>query len=76
MSELTIDGFYRNLMDEISLASESETYGWEAQDFFTAVVLEYLEEYGIQNDKKRRSAHYKGMAQQTMELASEFSHKL
>ena len=46
MSELTIDGFYRNLMDEISLASESETYGWEAQDFFTAVVLEYLEESG------------------------------
>ena len=46
MSELTIEKFYRNLMDEVSMASESDTFGWEAQDFFTAVVLEYLEESG------------------------------
>lgn len=43
---MTIESFYNNLLDELSMASESETYGWEAQDFFTAVVLEYLEESG------------------------------
>lgn len=46
MGEMTIERFYENLLDEISMASEAETYGWEAQDFFTAVVLEYLEESG------------------------------
>lgn len=46
MSEMTIERFYENLLEEISMASEAETYGWEAQDFFTAVVLEYLEESG------------------------------
>ena len=46
MSEMTIEKFYENLLDEISMASEAETYGWEGQDFFTAVVLEYLEESG------------------------------
>jgi len=46
MSEMTIERFYENLLDEISMASEAETYGWEGQDFFTAVVLEYLEESG------------------------------
>lgn len=28
------------------MASDSETFGWEPQDFFTAVMLEYLEETG------------------------------
>ena len=46
MSELTINAFYQNFMDEISVASDSDTYGWEPQDFFTAVILEYLEEAG------------------------------
>lgn len=46
MSELTINSFYQNFMEEISIASDSETYGWEPQDFFTAVMLEYLEDAG------------------------------
>ena len=46
MSEISISAFYNNFMEEIAMASDSETYGWEAQDFFTAVMLEYLEEAG------------------------------
>lgn len=46
MSEVSINEFYSNFMEEISMASDSETYGWESQDFFTAVMLEYLEEAG------------------------------
>lgn len=46
MSETTLNSFYFSFMEEISLAGDAETYGWEAQDFFTAVMLEYLEEVG------------------------------
>ena len=46
MSELTINEFYSNFMEEISMAKDSETFGWESQDFFTAVMLEYLEDAG------------------------------
>ena len=46
MSEISINSFYSNFMEEISMASDSETFGWEPQDFFTAVMLEYLEETG------------------------------
>lgn len=46
MSESSINSFYSNFMEEITMASDSETFGWEPQDFFTAVMLEYLEETG------------------------------
>ena len=46
MSELTINEFYSNFMEEISMAKDSEKFGWESQDFFTAVMLEYLEDAG------------------------------
>lgn len=46
MSDISINSFYSNFMEEISIASDSETYGWELQDFFTAVILEYLVELG------------------------------
>ena len=46
MGESTINTFYKSFMEEVSMASSSETYGWELQDFFTAVMLDYLEEAG------------------------------
>lgn len=46
MSDLSINEFYSCFMEEISIASDTETYGWEAQDFFTVVMLEYLEDAG------------------------------
>ena len=46
MSETSINSFYKDFMEEVSMASSSETYGWEPQDFFTAVMLDYLEEAG------------------------------
>ncbi len=46
MSEITLNSFYSGFMEEISLASDTETHGWETQDFFTTVMLEYLEEVG------------------------------
>ena len=49
MKEVNINSFYRDFMEEVSLASSSETFGWEQQDFFTAVMLDYLEEAGEAN---------------------------
>lgn len=46
MSEISITSFYNNFMEEIAMAKDAETFGWEGQDFFTAVMLEYLEEAG------------------------------
>ncbi len=46
MGESTINTFYKNFMEEVSMAGSSETYGWEPQDFFTVVMLDYLEEAG------------------------------
>lgn len=44
--DTSINEFYKSFCEEITLAQDVETYGWEAQDFFTAVMLGYLEEAG------------------------------
>lgn len=44
--DISIAEFYSDFMEEIFLASDAESYGWESQDFFTAVMLGYLEEAG------------------------------
>ena len=38
--------FYHNFMDEVLFAVESDTSGWNTDDFLTTVMLEYLEEAG------------------------------
>lgn len=43
---ISISDFYASFCEEISLAQDVETYGWEPQDFFTAVMLGYLEDAG------------------------------
>lgn len=48
--DISIDQFYNEFIEEISLAKDNETYGWESQDFFTAVMLGYLEEAGEVED--------------------------
>lgn len=42
--ELSIRQFYESFIEEVNMAKDAETYGWESQDFFTAVMLEYLED--------------------------------
>lgn len=43
---ISISEFYASFCEEISLAQDVETHGWEPQDFFTAVMLGYLEDAG------------------------------
>lgn len=42
--ELSLKQFYKTICEEVAMAQDAETYGWEDQDFFTAVMLEYLED--------------------------------
>ena len=42
----SLDSFYSNFMEEVQLASGTETSGWTTEDFLTSVMLEYLEEAG------------------------------
>lgn len=44
--DISVNEFYSGFCEEIALAQDVETYGWEPQDFFTAVMLGYLEEAG------------------------------
>lgn len=44
--DISINEFYSSFCEEIALAQDVETYGWEPQDFFTAVMLGYLEDAG------------------------------
>lgn len=42
----SLDSFYSSFMEEVQLASGTETSGWTTEDFLTSVMLEYLEEAG------------------------------
>lgn len=42
--DVTMNEFYLSFYEEISMAKDIDTNGWEPQDFFTAVMLEYLED--------------------------------
>lgn len=45
-NDTSINQFYADFCEEIALACDIENHGWEPQDFFTAVMLGYLEEAG------------------------------
>lgn len=46
----TLDEFYRNFQEEVLCASDTDTSGWNTDDFLTAVMLEYLEDAGEVTD--------------------------
>ncbi|MHC1745630.1 MAG: AIPR family protein [Negativicutes bacterium] len=47
---ITLNKFYIELMEQVSIAMDTETFGWEREDFFTSVMLEYLEDAGETED--------------------------
>lgn len=46
MANKTINEFYSEIIEQVLLSKENISYGWEDEDFFTSVMLEYLEEIG------------------------------
>ncbi len=43
---MSFDKFYEEFREQIEIVKGNSDYGWEEQDFFTAVILEYLEDVG------------------------------
>ena len=46
----SLNQFYLDFMEEVSMASAMETSGWTRDDFLTSIMLEYLEEAGEVTD--------------------------
>ena len=49
-NDKSLDQFYEAFMEEVSLALDHNTSGWTAEDFFSSIMLEYLEEAGEVSD--------------------------
>ena len=49
-NDKSLNQFYQNFMEEVLVASDMETSGWNKDDFLTSIMLEYLEEAGEVND--------------------------
>ncbi len=49
-TDKSMEQFYRNFMEEVSVATDMETSGWSTEDFLTSIMLEYLEEAGEVSD--------------------------
>ena len=49
-NDKSLNNFYQNFMEEVLVASDMETSGWNKDDFLTSIMLEYLEETGEVND--------------------------
>ena len=43
---ISLDDFYNELQEQITLSGDTDTFGWKNEDFLTAIMLEYLEEAG------------------------------
>lgn len=74
MSDKNINSFYSGFMEDISTASDSETYGWEPQDFFTAVMLEYLTDAGETEDPVICPFRGYGLQLNAYAVSEEFDH--
>lgn len=49
-NDKSMNQFYYDFMEEVSVASDMETSGWTKDDFLTSIMLEYLEEAGEVSD--------------------------
>ncbi len=43
---MNFEDFSREFEEQVELAMDTPDYGWEEQDYFTAVILDYLEDAG------------------------------
>lgn len=50
MANKTMDQFYMDFLEEIQMSVDADLSGWNIEDFFTSIMLEYLEEAGEADD--------------------------
>lgn len=72
-NDKSLDKFYIDLMEEISMASEGETSGWNKDDFLTQIMLEYLEDAGEVNSPIMCPYRGRGLQLNAYAFAEDFS---
>ena len=50
MANKTMEQFYTDFLEEIQMSVDADLSGWNIEDFFTSIMLEYLEEAGEADD--------------------------
>lgn len=50
MANKTMDQFYFDFLEEIQMSVDADLSGWNIEDFFTSIMLDYLEEAGEADD--------------------------
>lgn len=45
-SDMSLEQFYTDFMEEVGINIDLETSGWTKEDFLTSIMLEYLEDAG------------------------------
>ena len=46
MANKSLAQFYEDFNEEIQVSYETDSSGWSKEDFFTSIMLEYLEDTG------------------------------
>lgn len=50
MANKSLEQFYSDFLEEIQVSMDADLSGWKTEDFFTSIMLEYLEEAGEAQD--------------------------
>jgi len=50
MTNKSLNQFYSDFLEEVQISIDADLSGWNIEDFFTAIMLEYLEEAGAADD--------------------------
>ena len=72
MNNQTINELYQNIVDEIQFTTDKETSGWEPEDFFTSIMLDYLEDSGEVYDSIMCPFRARGLQMNAYSISEDF----
>lgn len=72
-NDKSLNQFYCDFMEEVNIVSEGDTSGWNKDDFFTSVMLEYLEDAGEISDPIMCPFRSYGLQLNAYAIAEDFS---
>jgi len=69
----SLERFYEDFKEEIQVSFESDSSGWNMEDFFTSIMLEYLEEAGEVSDSIMCPFRSHGLQLNAYSIAEDYS---
>lgn len=73
MANKSLAQFYEDFNEEIQVSYETDSSGWNKEDFFTSIMLEYLEDAGEVNDSIMCPFRGYGLQLNAYSIAEDFS---